>query len=300
MYGLATPAAGVAAPLVNIAPPSIARRQTVSWEGIEAESMEVVRHEPFDYEFQSSRHLLIAAERAARYEGETLVDGLPKSHLREFSRKMTFIPAGHRFYGWQKPRALMRATYFYIDPRSPLFDPELRFAETHFKPRLFFFERDLWETARKLKAQGENPDVRERTYADALTIVLAHELLRMNGEVSSAETHMRGGLAGWQQKKLSEYIEEHLAEEVSLSTLAQLAGLSPYHFARAFKQSFGMPPHRYLTSRRMERAKTLLAEPELSVTAIALDVGFHETSSFSAAFRKLTSQTPTDYRRSVA
>jgi AraC family transcriptional regulator len=75
--------------------------------------------------------------------------------------------------------------------------------------------------------------------------------------------------------------------------------LSPYYFCRAFKQSLGMPPHRYHNSRRIEHAKTLLAKPELSVTEIGLTVGFSETSSFTAAFRKATGQTPTGYHRSL-
>ena len=61
-----------------------------------------------------------------------------------------------------------------------------------------------------------------------------------------------------------------------------------------------MPPHRYLTSQRIERAKALLAERKLSVTEIGLDVGFSETSSFTSAFRKVTGETPTEYRRSLA
>jgi AraC family transcriptional regulator len=299
MRQFGTPLTGAPARIVNIAPPSIARHQTATWNGIEAEIVQVIRHEPFDYEFNSSRHLLTATECAARYDGETVVDGLPPSQLRDFSRKMTFIPAGHRFYGWQKPRDLTRVTFLYIDPRSSLFDSEMRFAETEFRPRLFFFDRDIWETALKLKAQVENSCLGHRIYAEALGVVLAHELIRMNGGLSPAEPGIRGGLAGWQQKKVTEYIEEHIAEDISLSTLARLVQLSPFHFSRAFKQSFGLPPHRYHMSRRMERAKILLAKPTVSVTEIAFDVGFSEASSFTAAFRKLTGRTPTDYRRNL-
>ena len=98
---------------------------------------------------------------------------------------------------------------------------------------------------------------------------------------------------------MSAYIEEHMAEQIPLSRLAQLVRLSPYHFCRAFKQSFGMPPHRYHNTRRIEYARTLLAQPSSSVTEIALKVGFSETSSFTASFRKATGSTPTAYRRAL-
>jgi AraC family transcriptional regulator len=68
---------------------------------------------------------------------------------------------------------------------------------------------------------------------------------------------------------------------------------------RAFKQSFGLPPHRYLSSLRMEKATSLLADPATSVTQIAFNLGFSETSSFTSAFRKHTGLTPTAYRRSL-
>ena len=80
----------------------------------------------------------------------------------------------------------------------------------------------------------------QRPYVEALGIALAHELARMNDGGSIAREDLRGGLPGWQQKKLTQYIEEHLAEEVSLASLAGLVQLSPYHFSRAFKQSFGV------------------------------------------------------------
>lgn len=108
---------------------------------------------------------------------------------------------------------------------------------------------------------------------------------------------VHGGLAGWQKRRVAEYIEAHLPDRISLTTLAALARLSPYHFSRAFKQSFGMPPHRYHVGRRVEHAKVLLAG--LPVTDVALAVGYGETSSFSAAFRRATGLSPTQYRRRI-
>jgi AraC family transcriptional regulator len=124
-----------------------------------------------------------------------------------------------------------------------------------------------------------------------------HELARLNSGTAGARQLLRGGLAGRQKNQVRDYIEEHLDDDISLTTLAELARLSPFHFARAFKQSFELPPHRYLTLRRIERAKELPGQPDLSVTRIGLNVGFSDTSSFSAAFRRETGVTPTDFRR---
>src|SRR6516162_1623809 len=160
-------------PFVAFAPRSIVQHQIADWDIIRADNVEGVRHEAFDYEFKASPgHLLIASERAERYDGETLVDGLPKSQVRAWSRKLTFVPAGYRFYGWQKPRALSRVTFLSIDPRSSLLQSELRFAEMEFRPRLFFFDGDLWQTALKLKAQAqvENSVRNQNAYVEALSI----------------------------------------------------------------------------------------------------------------------------------
>src|SRR5712664_2370144 len=285
--------------VVDFSPPEIVRRHSATWSGVQVETVQVMRHTPFEYGFQARCHLLIAAELAERYDGETFVEGLPRSTLRDFTRKLTFVPAGHDFRGSQKPRALTRTTYFYIDPRGPLADPALRFGEIEFKPRLFFFDRGLWETALKLKALVETPGSMNRQYAEALGIVLTHELVRINGEGALRGPVSRGGLASWQQKRVAAYIEEHVADNIPLATLAELARLSPYHFCRSFKRSFGMPPHRYHASRRIERAKQLLANRELSVTRISLDIGFGDTSTFTAAFHRLTGQTPSHYRRNL-
>jgi AraC family transcriptional regulator len=148
----------------------------------------------------------------------------------------------------------------------------------------------LCGTAVKLRAEAASLDA---LYAEALGTVLAHELIRLNDGRAPAEPMRRGGLAAAEQ-----YIEEHLAEAISLASLAELARLSPFHFARAFKQSYAMPPHRF-HSMRIERAKALLSLPALPVTEIAMRLGFSDTSSFSTTFRKITGRTPSDFRRSL-
>jgi AraC family transcriptional regulator len=282
--------------IVEISPPDIARRRLANWGAIQADTVKVTRRETFEYGFQARRHLLIAYERAERDDGETLIEGLPKSTLREFNCKLSFVPAGHRFYGWQTPRVLTRVTYFYIDLQDPLFDPESGITAT-ISPRLFFFDQAIWDTALKLKAEVGNSDPWSRQYAEALSLVLMHELIRLERTASTAARPLRGGLPVWQQKRVVEFIEEHLAEDVSLAALAGLVDLSLYHFARAFKQSFGAPPHRYHMARRMDHARGLLQKPALSVTEIGIQTGFRETSSFTRAFRKFTGLTPTEYRR---
>jgi AraC family transcriptional regulator len=285
--------------LVDISPAEIVKRHSAAWSGLQVETVRVLQHTPFEYGFRAPCHLLIAAEVAERYDGESFVEGLARSTLRDFTHKLTFVPAGHDFHGWQRPRALTRTTYFYIDPRGPLADPALRFGEIEFKPRLFFDDRALWETALKLKSLVDNPGSMQRQYAEALGIALTHELVRSNDEAAVRAPVSHGGLACWQQKRVAAFIDEHVAADIPLSTLAELARLSPYHFSRSFKRSFGMPPHRYHAHRRIERAKQLLANRELSVTAVALDIGFAETSTFSAAFHRLTGQTPSGYRRNL-
>jgi AraC family transcriptional regulator len=284
-------------PIVEISPPDIARRRLANWGAIQADNVRITRRETFEDAFHARRHLLIAYERAERHDGETLIEGLPKSTLREFNCKLSFVPAGHRFYGWQTPRVLTRVTYIYIEFPDRLFDRGSGVACPPISPRLFFFDQAVWDTALKLKAEVGNSDPWSREYAEALSLVLMHELFRLERTAPATARPVRGGLPAWQQKRVVEFIEEHLAEEISLAALAQLVDLSLYHFARAFTQSFGAPPHRYHMARRIDRAKSLLQRPTLSVTQIGARIGFRETSSFTRAFRKFTGLTPTEYRR---
>jgi AraC family transcriptional regulator len=92
---------------------------------------------------------------------------------------------------------------------------------------------------------------------------------------------------------------EHAAEDLALEELAALVSLSAKHFARAFRQSTGMPPHRWLIERRIDRAKALLTEAGLNLAEIALACGFADQSHFTATFRKIVGATPGSFRRDL-
>jgi AraC-like DNA-binding protein len=294
------PAICVPDPVVEISSSDIVKRRAMSWDGMAAEVVQATQPEKIEYRFHAPRHLLVVYEQGVRRDGETFIEGLPRSTLRDFKRKLTFVPAGHEYRESHELRSSSRVAYFYFDPAKMPTHLEAGVVDKPLAPRLFFEDATLWDTAIKLTRLIENAGPDNRPYFEALGTVLAHEVMRLNAGEQRVEAPARGGLAGWQQRIVTSYIEEHLAEQIPLATLASLVRLSTYYFCRAFKQSFGVPPHRYHNNRRIEQAKALLAKPEPSVTDIGLTVGFSETSSFSAAFRKATGLTPTAYHRSLA
>jgi AraC family transcriptional regulator len=291
-----SPSAGVSHPAIQVSPSQLAKRHSVTWRGMGAELLQSKSPGRLEYRFQAPRHLLVAYEQGSRREGETFIEGLPRSARRDMARKLALVPAGHEFHEWHELNSPVRLMFVHFDPGELHVD----FPGMSFTPRLFFEDATLWDTVLKLKRLLETPTSNNLLYFEALGVVLVHELARLDSGAGHMGPQVRGGLAAWQQRVVTAYIEEHLAEQISLATLAQLARLSPCHFCRAFKQSFGAPPHRYHTRMRIERAKVLLQRRPLSVTRIGMTLGFSETSSFTAAFRRATGLTPSGYHRSVA
>jgi AraC family transcriptional regulator len=99
--------------------------------------------------------------------------------------------------------------------------------------------------------------------------------------------------------RVLDYIDRHLEGEVTLDSMASVACLSRFHFARAFKQAVGQSPRRYVTARRLERAKVLLTEDETPLVEIALALQFSSQANFTRAFRQSAGIAPGQYRREV-
>lgn len=85
-------------------------------------------------------------------------------------------------------------------------------------------------------------------------------------------------------------------EEWTVERLASVSGVSPAHFARSFKDAFGVPPHRYLLTRRIERAKALLRDTDMAIIDIAFQTGWTSLGTFGRVFRDITGETPTRLR----
>jgi len=135
-----------------------------------------------------------------------------------------------------------------------------------------------------------------RLYTESLIQTLTLHLLTNYTTVKSRISEAIGGLSGYRLRRVKDYIETHLEDDLSLTEIAAVAELSPFHFSRAFRRSTGKTPQQYLMQRRMERAKELLSFPDLPIVEVSLRAGFKNQSHFSALFRKYTNLTPKLWR----
>jgi AraC family transcriptional regulator len=136
-------------------------------------------------------------------------------------------------------------------------------------------------------------------YMDSLANLLAVHLLRHHsslGRRRARETEPRGGLSSGALRRVTDYVEENLADGLTLDELSAVAHMSPFHFSRLFKASTGLSPHRYVVGRRVERAKELLSKTSLPLHEVARLAGFADQSHLAKHFRRHLGVTPRRFR----
>ena len=133
--------------------------------------------------------------------------------------------------------------------------------------------------------------------ADHIASALEAYLRQAHNIVSLPPPAVRGGLAPWQLRQAKQILISRLDEPISLAELARACKLSPGHFARAFRQTTGQPPHRWLMVQRIEKAKQLLVNSTLSLAQIAQKCGFADQSHFTRVFAQLVQSSPGQWRR---
>ena len=212
---------------------------------------------------------------------------------------VVILPAGAPTTWHLEREGEVRHLHLYLSPTliqqiatSADIDPDtVEFVDT-----LGMFDPRIETIALSLLSELRSEGLGGRLYVESLANILGIHLLRQHSSVKQPSLPRAVGLDRATLRRVSTYIEEHLAEDLSLSEIAAVAYLSPYHFARLFKASTGSAPHQYVIGRRIERAKLFLSTTNWSLTAIAHAVGFAHESHLALHFKRLTGLLPSSYR----
>jgi AraC family transcriptional regulator len=208
------------------------------------------------------------------------------------SHSICFTPAGAPIWGYTQGAVRAAGVKLDFDLRrvseavgQKLITPD--------QPRSFRNDR-LRRLAECLADECRTPDQFNRLYLDALTVAVCIDFLRLSAEPPGRRT---GRLAASQVRSATDYVMEHLSEPVRLAALADLTGLSQWHFARAFKAATGLSPHQWQLNARIAKAQELLLSRSMPHAQIALEVGFAEQSHLCRVFKNMTGVSPAAWLR---
>jgi AraC-like DNA-binding protein len=134
-------------------------------------------------------------------------------------------------------------------------------------------------------------------FVDQVALAFMTHLLRTYGADEATRSILTGGLAPWQENRAKEALAASKNSGISIAEVAKLCDLSVAYFTRAFRQTTGRPPHRWLVEQRCEEAKRLLAVSNLTLDQIALQCGFSNQSHFTRTFTRLVGDSPGSWRR---
>lgn len=166
-------------------------------------------------------------------------------------------------------------------------------------------ERALAELFRAVNsAFRDEPDAAEQSILRVATLLdidaTMPDVPEPQATLDPAIARGRSGLAPWQIRQVKTHIVANLGTTIRTQDLASIAGLSPFHFSRAFRDSFGDSPHSYLLRRRIERSQGLMLTTNMSLAEIALDCGLVDQAHFGRLFRRLVGESPGAWRRARA
>ena len=267
----------------------------MSWSWFSAE---FVRIQPTELEFRvKGNAAYLALHDYVRSDGETTINGGSRSTLADARDKLTFAPIGSSVEGWNHFRGRMSSAFavHLAPPTSDHYTNDI----SNIPPALYFENNNLKATLLKLKGVLDGSGIDDHAYAETLGLLLLWELRHAVDPKYSQLKSARGGLSGHQLRRIKEFVNVHMSGEIGISELANLVGLSQFHFIRAFKHSVGLSPYQYVLFARISVAKEMLSKRDMSIAGVALAVGFSDVAQLNRVFRKLIGVTPTVFRREI-
>lgn len=173
-----------------------------------------------------------------------------------------------------------------------------RVGDLHHQPGVSIHDPVVRQLLSALLPAMSNPAAAHPLFLDHVALALTVHLACVYGGMSAHAGMPRGGLAPWQERRAKELMLASLQEQIPLRRLAAECGMSVRHFARAFRLSTGVPPHRWLLRQRVDRAKELLRTRSLSLADTASFCGFADQSHLTRVFTRIAGVSPGAWRRS--
>lgn len=267
---------------------SLLSSQPGQWSGIH---LAYYQHAPGEIaRTVSKQHLVLIHLEGATQVEQRLGTQLEKHYFRAGS--VLLIPAHTRHAArWDaKHRYLLLS----IDPDVLLKTQELtdKKQSTELIPRFTDADPLVHGIGLALKSELELDSVGNQLYVDSLHTTLFTHVLRHYSAQRSVFYDREDGLPYYRFQQVAHYIDTYLDRNLTLAELSAIAQLSPNYFTHLFKQSTGMTPHQYVIRQRVERAKRLLLEENLSIADVAIQVGFAHQSHLNRHFKRHTGVTP--------
>jgi AraC family transcriptional regulator len=237
-------------------------------------------------------HVLIVSQ--GEFQAKFHIEG--QWHQEEYRPgDIALVPAGSFFPTVKVDRDVPLIDLF-LPPDTLLNGMGSSAAQVELRSQLKVQDPLIQQMALALKTELAMAGEDSQLYADSMATALGAHLLRRYGVKNSTVKEYRGGLTNCQLKIVTEYIQEHLGQNLNLDLLASLIHISPHYFACLFKQSTGSSPHKYITHCRLEKSKVLLRQKHLAIAFICQEVGFKNQSHFTRVFRQYYQITPKSYQ----
>jgi len=227
------------------------------------------------------------------------IDGAAPESALIGPRRLTLSAGGHATYWAHNGHPQILQVYLrqslFTDAVSELYggDP----AKAQIVPRFAILDPLLEQLALAIISELQSRDSKDGLYVDTLSQMIAVHLARLHSTNARPARTTAPAIANWKMRRLKEYIQNNLDQDLSLDALAAEVTISPLYLSHAFKAAFGRSPHQYVLERRIERAKELLRNGDLPVAEIALATGFSSQSHLSSWFSRSVGMSPGTYRR---
>ncbi|EQB4544746.1 helix-turn-helix transcriptional regulator [Pseudomonas aeruginosa] len=252
---------------------------------------------PHYVEMQRQSHTLLVFDSGSHSDGKRLIDGVRMGSAGPLDRGVDIVPAHAHLAAWSGTTANIGVSLIFLDSDALAnvigkqamvndLHPDINLRNDLLIPLLARIRR--WPIEQQLEIDS--------IQRETILMLVTQEIVRHQHSRQNTRLAPHAGLSPRAQKLLKEFVAANYDTQIQLQTLADLVDMSRFHFSRAFKASFGLPPHKYLLNERMQVATAKLRQTQDSITEIAMQVGFSSSGELARLFRQRMGCTPSEFR----